>query len=72
MEWDIADLPAVECDPVLVKQIFQNLLANALKFTRTRVHTRSSKWAAYTENEDRQREQGNRSSWCGTTASASA
>jgi len=27
----------VECDPVLVKQIFQNLLANALKFTRPRV-----------------------------------
>jgi chemotaxis family two-component system sensor kinase Cph1 len=26
----------VECDPVLVKQIFQNLLANALKFTRGR------------------------------------
>jgi two-component system, chemotaxis family, sensor kinase Cph1 len=24
----------VECDPVLVKQVFQNLLANALKFTR--------------------------------------
>ena len=37
VEWVIADLPAVECDPVLVKQIFQNLLANALKFTRPRV-----------------------------------
>src|SRR5216683_3380235 len=36
VEWVIADLPAVECDPVLVKQIFQNLLANALKFTRSR------------------------------------
>jgi light-regulated signal transduction histidine kinase (bacteriophytochrome) len=36
VEWMIADLPAVECDPVLVKQIFQNLLANALKFTRPR------------------------------------
>ena len=36
VEWSIADLPAVECDPVLVKQIFQNLLANALKFTRPR------------------------------------
>ena len=34
--WVIGDLPLVECDPVLVKQIFQNLLANALKFTRTR------------------------------------
>jgi len=36
MEWVIADLPVVECDPVLVKQVFQNLLANALKFTRSR------------------------------------
>src|SRR5208282_4944170 len=34
LEWVIADLPVVECDPVLVKQVFQNLLANALKFTR--------------------------------------
>jgi light-regulated signal transduction histidine kinase (bacteriophytochrome) len=34
--WLIADLPAVECDAVLVKQVFQNLLANALKFTRPR------------------------------------
>ncbi|HXM64121.1 MAG TPA: PAS domain S-box protein [Terriglobales bacterium] len=37
VEWVIADLPAAECDPVLVKQVFQNLLANALKFTRSRV-----------------------------------
>jgi PAS domain S-box-containing protein len=36
VKWVIADLPAVECDPVLVKQVFQNLLANALKFTRPR------------------------------------
>jgi signal transduction histidine kinase/CHASE3 domain sensor protein len=37
VEWVIADLPSVACDPVLVKQVFQNLLANALKFTRPRV-----------------------------------
>ena len=36
VQWEIADLPIVECDPVLVKQIYQNLLANALKFTRAR------------------------------------
>jgi light-regulated signal transduction histidine kinase (bacteriophytochrome) len=36
VEWVVAELPEVECDPVLVKQIFQNLLANALKFTRSR------------------------------------
>jgi PAS domain S-box-containing protein len=38
VEWIIADLPTVECDPVLVKQVFQNLLSNALKFTRPRAH----------------------------------
>jgi PAS domain S-box-containing protein len=36
VEWVIADLPRVKCDPVLIKQVFQNLLANALKFTRPR------------------------------------
>jgi PAS domain S-box-containing protein len=34
VKWVLCDLPEVECDPVLVKQIFQNLLTNALKFTR--------------------------------------
>jgi PAS domain S-box-containing protein len=34
--WKIANLPSVECDRILIKQVFQNLLANALKFTRTR------------------------------------
>ena len=37
VEWDISELPVVECDPILIKQVFQNLLANALKFTRPRV-----------------------------------
>src|SRR3981081_1744479 len=36
VKWEIADLPELECDPVLTKQVFQNLLANALKFTRPR------------------------------------
>ncbi|HMD18168.1 MAG TPA: PAS domain S-box protein [Terriglobales bacterium] len=36
VQWVVADLPLVECDPVLVRQIFQNLLANALKFSRPR------------------------------------
>jgi PAS domain S-box-containing protein len=34
--WKISVLPAVKCDPVLIKQVFQNLIANALKFTRPR------------------------------------
>jgi PAS domain S-box-containing protein len=38
VEWTISDLPEVECDPVLVRQVFQNLLSNALKFTRPREH----------------------------------
>jgi PAS domain S-box-containing protein len=38
VEWRIAELPVAECDCVLVKQVFQNLLANALKFTRPRAH----------------------------------
>ena len=36
VEWKIGELPQVECDPGLIKQILQNLLANALKFTRPR------------------------------------
>jgi light-regulated signal transduction histidine kinase (bacteriophytochrome) len=42
VDWAIADLPAVDCDPVLVKQVFQNLLANALKFTRPHVSAAGS------------------------------
>ena len=34
--WKIEKLPKVQCDPILVKQVFQNLIANALKFTRPR------------------------------------
>ncbi len=36
VSWKIAELPSAQCDPILIKQVFQNLLANALKFTRTR------------------------------------
>jgi len=38
VEWKISDLPSVECDPVLVRQVFQNLLSNAIKYSRTRPH----------------------------------
>jgi PAS domain S-box-containing protein len=36
VEWKIGGLPFVECDPALMKQVFQNLLSNAVKFTRPR------------------------------------
>jgi light-regulated signal transduction histidine kinase (bacteriophytochrome) len=36
VEWQIGSLPFVECDPALMKQVFQNLLSNAAKFTRPR------------------------------------
>ncbi|MFQ5662671.1 MAG: PAS domain S-box protein [Terriglobia bacterium] len=36
IEWRVGQLPFVECDPVLMKQVLANLLSNALKFTRPR------------------------------------
>ena len=36
IDWKIEPLPSVKCDPILVKQVYQNLVANALKFTRPR------------------------------------
>lgn len=38
-EWKIGSLPYVDCDPSLMKQVFQNLLSNAVKFTRPREQT---------------------------------
>lgn len=36
LEWRIAPLPTANCDPGLMKQVFANLLANALKYSRPR------------------------------------
>jgi light-regulated signal transduction histidine kinase (bacteriophytochrome) len=36
VEWQIGELPIVNCDPGLIRQVFQNLLSNALKYSRTR------------------------------------
>jgi PAS domain S-box-containing protein len=36
VEWRIAKLPALTCDPVLMAQVFQNLIGNALKYSRGR------------------------------------
>jgi len=36
VEWKIGELPFVECDPILIRQVFQNLISNALKYSRLR------------------------------------
>jgi signal transduction histidine kinase len=36
VEWRIAKLPTLDCDPILMAQVFQNLLGNALKYSRGR------------------------------------
>jgi PAS domain S-box-containing protein len=36
VEWRVAKLPALDCDPILMAQVFQNLLGNAMKYSRGR------------------------------------
>ena len=36
IEWRIGELSSAECDPRLMRQVFVNLLSNALKYTRRR------------------------------------
>ncbi len=36
VQWKVAELPIVECDAILVRQVFQNLIGNALKYSRPR------------------------------------
>ena len=36
IEWRVGDLPSVECDPALIRQLFVNLLGNSVKYTGTR------------------------------------
>jgi PAS domain S-box-containing protein len=36
VEWKLGELPQVMCDAALVRQVFQNLISNALKYSRPR------------------------------------
>ncbi|HEY1800023.1 MAG TPA: ATP-binding protein [Terriglobales bacterium] len=36
IRWQIGELPSVECDPGLMKQVFMNLISNAVKYSRRR------------------------------------
>ena len=51
IEWQIEELPPMECDPGLVRQVFANLLANAVKYTRPREQARIEVGQAKTNGE---------------------
>jgi PAS domain S-box-containing protein len=36
VEWSVGELPEVDADPALLRQVMLNLISNALKYTRTR------------------------------------
>jgi chemotaxis family two-component system sensor kinase Cph1 len=39
LKWRIAHLPTVQCDPDLIRSVFDNLLSNAVKYTRHKEQT---------------------------------
>jgi PAS domain S-box-containing protein len=51
IEWEIGKMPQVEGDPALLRQVFYNLISNALKYTRTRRLAKIEINCTRTENE---------------------
>lgn len=39
IEWNIGNFPSVEADPSMLRLVFQNLIDNAVKYTRKQEHT---------------------------------
>lgn len=40
IEWQIGDLPTLSCNQALMRQVFDNLLSNSIKYTRPRSNAR--------------------------------
>ncbi len=51
IEWQIGPLPAVQGDPFMLRQVFINLLSNALKYTRQRERAKIEVGATESQDE---------------------